>query len=1010
LGRPAGITGFASVAAGFAPVAAGFAGDDPVHAQVAADIAGDDPVPAQVAAVPAQVEAILASADLGYRVDPGPALRPSPIPSSRARMRLQVIPSGVKPATRRMIAPPPSPPCTPYEIDIVNGVGRGAVEALSLFGLSAPDRVHPEDREAVQRCVDAALDPAGPGCFASEHRFVHADGVVCDILVTGRVEFSGGVGGLRATRATGVVMDVTERKREESALREREAHFRALAEHLPSFVWSANADGITDYYNLTLLDHVGKTRGEMRPAVWFEAIHPEDHPTAVRAWQDARRTGKPLCVEVRIRRASDGLYRWFSARAQPLCHDDGTIVRWLGAVVDVNDRVEAERAAHAIEEELRRTTQILNALLEASPVAIWAKDAEGRYLLANPAATESSGRSVGDVVGKTDAELRRPEDATALRANDLLVLTTGRISKFEEILEQVDGPHTYLSVKFPILDEGGTPCAVGGVATDITDRTRIEAALRESEERARERAEELETVLRTTPAGIWIAHDPECKSMTGSHAAHELLRVSDQANLSKSAPRAEHLGHFRIFHQGRELTPEELPVQRAARGEEILAHDYEFVFDDGTRRHVLGNAVPLRDRHGQPRGAVGAFLDVTELKLAEYEREQLLAREQAARAVAEAESRAKDEFLATVSHELRTPLNAILGWTQILLARGLPDEGLTRVVTTIERNARLQAQLVDDILDSARIVAGKVRLDARPVELVPLVQVVIESQQPAADAKGIRLSAELDPEVGSVLGDPHRLQQVIWNLVSNALKFTPQRGAVTVTLAREGSEALLFVRDTGVGIAPEFLPFVFQPFRQADAGASRRHGGLGLGLSIVRHFVQLHGGSVVVESGGHGQGSTFTVRLPLAAPGSVATEGPRADLKAKALTSLRGARVIVADDEQDSRALVVKILVEHSAVVRACASATEALDELAAWRPDVLVSDIGMPERDGYWLIERVRALPQDRGGATPALALTAYTGVEDRVRALAYGYQLHMPKPLDVNELVACVAALVRR
>jgi PAS domain S-box-containing protein len=757
-----------------------------------------------------------------------------------------------------------SSPCSPYEVDLATGVGRGAWEGLTLFVRPpALDRVHPEDRDVVRRRVEAALDPAGPGAFASEHRVLHDDGEYRDLQVTAFIE--------PGKRVSGVVLDVTAQRRGERALRGREAHLRVLAEHLPAFIWAADAAGATDYYNPPFLEYLGKTLDEMGPTSWVETLHPDDRASAARAWEHAHRTGSEFVTELRIRRARDGAYRWFVASARPLRREDGTIARWLGTVVDVHDRVE-------------------------------------------------------------------------------------------------------------------------------------------SEERARERAEELETLLRAAPAAIWIAHDPECLRITGSRSAHEMLRISEAANLSKSAPDAQHLAHFRVVHQGRALAPDELPMQRAARGEEIQDFEEELVFDDGARRHLYGNAVPLRDRQGRPRGAIGAFVDVTELRLAEQERERLLDREKAARAAAEAESRAKDEFLATVSHELRTPLHAILGWTQILLSRGLPDEELTRVVTTIDRNARAQARLVDDILDVSRIVTGKLRLDARPIELYPLVQAVIESQRPAADAKSIYLSAKLDPLAGPVLGDAHRLQQVIWNLASNAVKFTPPHGMVAVALERDGGGVRLSVRDTGPGIAAEFRPFLFQPFRQADASPSRSHAGLGLGLSIVRHLVELHGGTVDVESAGPGKGSTFTVRLPLAAPGSAAADVGRPGPGAELLAILGGARILVVEDEPSARALLARIFTDRGAIVRSSASAIEALADLAAWHPDVIISDIGMPDRDGLWLIERVRALPPDRGGATPAIALTAYTGVIDKVRALRSGYDLHVRKPLDVDELVASVAALLSR
>jgi signal transduction histidine kinase/ActR/RegA family two-component response regulator len=401
-----------------------------------------------------------------------------------------------------------------------------------------------------------------------------------------------------------------------------------------------------------------------------------------------------------------------------------------------------------------------------------------------------------------------------------------------------------------------------------------------------------------------------------------------------------------------------------------------------------------------------------ELKQGEAERERILLREQAARAEAEAANRVKDEFLSTLSHELRTPLTSIIGWTSLMRAGQVKGEVKAQALETIERNARIQSRLIDDLLDLSRIISGKLLLDTRDVELAAVVSDSIDVVRPAANAKGIRLTYECEPGAKPVAGDPARLQQVAWNLLSNAVKFTPEGGEVTVRLTREDARVRLAVSDTGKGIAPEFLPHVFDRFRQADSATTRAYGGLGLGLAIVRHLVELHGGTAQADSGGEGRGSTFSVTFPLAqatacecAPSAAAAAADGRD--AGRVEGLAGVRVLVVDDELDTRKLISAVIAQSGAEVTACASAGEALETLKTWRPHILMSDIGMPGEDGYALIRQVRALPAERGGRTPAAALTAYARDEDRTRALAAGYQLHLAKPFSPGDLIAAVSDL---
>lgn len=423
-------------------------------------------------------------------------------------------------------------------------------------------------------------------------------------------------------------------------------------------------------------------------------------------------------------------------------------------------------------------------------------------------------------------------------------------------------------------------------------------------------------------------------------------------------------------------------------------------------------------------GTLTIIEDVTERVAREAElqaqieaRSRLLSSEKLARNEAERANRLKDEFLATVSHELRNPLNAILGWAHMLRLGNLTPANAERAVETIYRNAKSQAQLVADLLDVSRIISGKLHLDVRTVDLLNIVNAAVDSIRPSADAKSIRIQTMLDPAATPISGDAERLQQVVWNLLTNAVKFTPKGGRIQVKVHRVESHVEIVVRDSGIGISKEFLPYVFDRFRQADASSTRIHGGLGLGLSIVHQLVDLHGGAVSVQSEGEGKGATFTVTLPFA---SVVGNQKEAEpvypvqsdevVSFASLPSLQGLRVLVVDDEPDTRELIREVLKECGAEVITSPSAADALVALEQHRPDILISDLGMPDEDGYSLITKIRALPPERGGDIPAAALTAYARAEDRMRVLRAGFQFHLPKPVDSAELVTVIASLAGR
>jgi PAS domain S-box-containing protein len=458
-------------------------------------------------------------------------------------------------------------------------------------------------------------------------------------------------------------------------------------------------------------------------------------------------------------------------------------------------------------------------------------------------------------------------------------------------------------------------------------------------------------------------------------------------------------------------------LQRLRQGERIEPYETMRIRKDGTLLDISLTVSPIKDAGGKVIGAAKIARDITARKNAAREMERLLDSERAARTEAERVSLLKDEFLATLSHELRTPLNAILGWSQLLQTSPGINAELEEGLLVIERNTKVQTQLIEDLLDMSRIISGKIRLDVQRVDLQDVINAAVASVRHSADAKDIRLQVVLDPHAGPVRGDPDRLQQCFWNLLSNAIKFTPKGGKVQIRLERVDSHIEVCVVDDGQGISPQFLPHVFERFRQEDASTTRRYGGLGLGLSIVKHFVELHGGTVRATSAGEGKGATFCIELPLTVihnpePDNARAHprGRRGPAAAPDHPSLAGISVLAVDDELDARILLKRVLEECGARVFVAASAIEGLAILQRELPDMIISDIGMPGQDGYEFIKHVRKLRPEEGGKTPAAALTAFARAEDRTRALRAGYQSHVAKPVEPTELTAVVASLATK
>jgi PAS domain S-box-containing protein len=672
-------------------------------------------------------------------------------------------------------------------------------------------------------------------------------------------------------------------------------------------------------------------------------------------------------------------------------------------------RAEAEAARRAQEgllRDLRESEARLRLVTDHTPVLITLCDADKTFRFVNAPYAERFGLRPEDVVGRSFEEVLGPEAAAAIEPYVGEVLA-GRRVEFETDVPYrgIGTRHMWVAYQ-PEFDREGRVAGFVSAILDVTERKRAEQRLRESEER-------FAKAFEASPLALTIT----------SLKTGRLLEVNETFTRLSGYARDEAVGRTTV-ELGLWAEPEdrEAELSSLARHGRVRENVYRFRMRDGSEMIGLLSAEQI-EIGGQPC-ALSVIEDITEQRRGEAERERLLEREQALRAKAEEANRLKDEFLATVSHELRTPLTAIMGWAH-MLEDGSLDAAMTRhAVKVIRRNAEQQRQIVEDVLDVSRIVAGKLRVESERVELALVVRAALDTIAPAAEAKSIRLHSALDPSA-LVTGDPARLQQVVWNLLSNAVKFTPSGGEVRVSASRLLTHVRIEVSDTGQGVAPEFLPHVFDRFRQADSSTTREHGGLGLGLSVVRHLVEAHGGSVHAYSAGEGQGATFTVDLPLpveaeqSAPPDAGDRQEEASREQtgrgaaggeEALPPLVGLRVLLVDDDEDTLEMLRAFVGRAGAEVTAAPSALAGLEALERVRPDVVVADIGMPSVDGYEFVQRLRALGAERGGQTPAVALTAYAAEADRVRALRSGFQAHLAKPVDPAALLATLVDLASR
>ncbi|GEM_PF-687397 len=784
-------------------------------------------------------------------------------------------------------------------------------------------------------------------------------------------------------------------KRAEGALSEKELHLREAQgiAHVGSFRWEADADIVA--WSDELCRIYGHAPGKLGVTyeTYLEQVHPEHREQVRRAVERAITKWEPFEHEYRIVRPT-GETRWVFAHGRPVFDAGGNLIALQGICQDITER-------KRVRESLRESEARNRAMLEAVPDLMFLQSRDGVYLDFHAQDSSALPVSPEQFLGKNMRDVLPPELTERFAKCFEDVAQSGQTGLVEYSLP-IFGEERHFEVRVVNCDHDKTLSLV----RDVTERKQMEQALRVSEEQARRTLVEqmLVGVAECDADGKFTLVNQRFCDITGYTEAELLeMRKHDIAPPDDLARIAEL--YRRLVETG-----ESFVVEKRYRRK------------DGSEVWVNSNVSPVRNAQGAVVESVSVVIDITDRKRAEREREQLLKEAQAA-------NRSKDEFLAVVSHELRNPLNAILGYTRLLRARTDASE-IQETVGIIERNGRMQLQLIEDLLDSARIISGKLKLEVEPLSLSGVITAALDVVRPAAQAKGIELRSDLESLAGQITGDPNRLQQVVWNLLSNAIKFTPEGGRVELRLENVDHHVRITVKDTGKGIEPEFLPFVFDRFRQSDSSSVRRFGGLGLGLSLVKQLVELHGGTIEAASDGPGHGATFTVTLPQRADRGKAfiPERPRAVAAREArledaspldqIPSLAGVRVLVVDDEEEARSLLTAVLGESGAQVTAVSSGVEALTILAdppgAARPDALILDINMPDEDGYQALERVRALEAERGVAPsariPAIALTAMGRTEDRLKALVAGFQMHVVKPVEPDELVMVIASLIER
>ncbi len=799
-------------------------------------------------------------------------------------------------------------------------------------------------------------------------------------------------------RGWGTQRDITEQKRAEEALRASEERLRRITDATQDALWEIDLKTKKLWWSEGARPLFGHSPGELEIGLedWYNRIHPDD-VDRVRTNFEQFMNGntKDWVDEYRFCRA-DGNYTYIYDRGEKFSGETRNQVRIAGAMVDITKRKIAEAALMESEERFAKA-------FKASPDSlVISRIADGVVIEVNDGFVSLTGYERDEIVGKSTILLGLYDDPSDRQRAQSIMKEQGHVRDFEFWMRRKSGDVRLMMFSAEPLELHGEHCWLT-IGRDITERKRAEEARCRSQEEARRQLAYVEAIYATAPVGLcFVDTDLRFRSIN--------TRLAEM----NGKPVEDHLG--RTLH---EVVPDIVgtiePCYRRVieTGEPVLNVEMSAVGQTGTLQHFDVSYYPIKDNKGHVLGVNVVVVDITQRKQVEEDRERLLAREKAAREEAEVANRMKDEFLATISHELRTPLTSILGWARMLMENSLEESQRRHALRVIERSAKSQTELIENILDTSRIIAGSLKLEARPVEIEQILRAAVDVIRPSADAKRIDLRLLIEEHRSFVLGDANRLQQVVWNLLANAVKFTNPHGHIEARLTRDGSQIEITVQDTGIGIEPQFQPYVFDRFRQADSTSTRKYGGLGLGLAIVRHTVEMHGGSVTVSSPGKDRGSTFRVRLPVVSPArqpksDAASKEASKNVKLEKCPTLSGLRVLVVEDDTDTLDLLRFILDQSGATVIPAASASEALNLFERSQPNVLISDLAMPDQDGYELLAKVRSRGPKQGGNIPAVALTAYTRAEDRTRALAAGFQKHVSKPVDPEELIKVVAKLV--
>src|SRR5919202_952393 len=781
--------------------------------------------------------------------------------------------------------------------------------------------------------------------------------------------------------------DISDRKRTEEEPRQKNAILHVINESAPTPIFVKDREGRIIYANPATLETMGKPASEVIGGRDRDLYPVEE--LAVTVTENDRRIMESGQTEV-VEESPDGI-RTFLVMKAAYRNEAGEVIGLIGISSDITTRKRAEVA-------MQEQTKLLQVIIDSIGDGLILASQQGEFVLFNRAAVKIFGQLSNEKCCEewsstyglfmTDKKTLFPDAELPLAR----AIKGEYVNDVEVFVRREDSQERWISISgYPVVDTSSEIKGGVIVCRDITERKQAEAAMQESEERFRNMAN-------NAPCMVWVTNSTGYCTFL-SESWYDFTGQTEETGLG--------LGWVNALHpEDREQAKNAFLT--ANERQEPYRVEYRLGRQDGGYSWAIDAAVPRFSESGQFEGYIGSVIDITERKQVETERDMVLQLEQAARAEAERANRIKDEFLAVLSHELRSPLNPILGWSQLLVGGKLKATQSAKAFETIERNAKLQSQLIEDLLDVSRILQGKLRLNVAPVHLATIIPSAVETVQLAAQAKKIQIQTILSHDVGQVVGDTSRLQQIVWNLLSNAVKFTPEGGKVEVRLGQIAGQAQIQVADTGKGILPDFLPYVFDHFRQEDGATTRKFGGLGLGLAIVRQLIELHGGTVFAESAGVGRGATFTVRLPLLNDDSRRQEeeerhgAASPDLSSRPLAGLR---ILVVDDELDSRDFVAFVLEEAGAEVISLSSAAEALESIEQTAPDLLVSDIGMPQMDGYMLINRIRTQLAPEYRQLLAIALTAYAGEGNERQVLQAGFDKHLAKPIDPTLLVATVA-----